>query len=45
MRKKALPRKAHRCALCVDAGEYEVVDVVRRKVYEICPILTRSGTV
>jgi hypothetical protein len=29
--------KARRYALCVNAGEYENVDLVRRKVYEVWP--------
>ena len=37
MRKKAPPLKARRYAVCVDAGEYENVDLVRRKVYEVWP--------
>jgi hypothetical protein len=37
MRKKAPPPKARRYALCIDPGEYENVDLVRRKVYEVWP--------
>lgn len=37
MRKKAPPAQARRYALCIDAGEYEDVDLVRRKVYEVWP--------
>jgi len=37
MRKKVPPPKARRYALCIDAGEYEDVDLVRRKVYEVWP--------
>jgi hypothetical protein len=37
MRKKAPPPKDRRYALCIDAGEYEDVDLVRRKVYEVLP--------
>jgi len=37
MRKKAPPTKARRYALCIDAGEYENVDLVQRKVYEVWP--------
>ena len=29
--------KARRYAVCVEAGEYEGVDLVRRKIYEIWP--------
>ena len=37
MRKKAPPPRARRYALCIDPGEYEDVDLVRRKVYEVWP--------
>ena len=37
MKRKAPPAKARRYALCVDAGEYDNVDLVRRKVYEVWP--------
>jgi hypothetical protein len=37
MKRNAPSRRARRYALCVDAGEYEDVDLVRRKVYEIWP--------
>jgi len=29
--------KARRYAVCVEAGEYEGVDLVRRKIYEVRP--------
>lgn len=29
--------KARRYAVCVEAGEYEGVDLVRRKIYEVWP--------
>lgn len=31
------PLKARRYAVCVDAGEYENVDLVPRKIYEVWP--------
>lgn len=37
MRKKTPAARARRYALCVEAGEYENVDLVPRKVYEVCP--------
>jgi hypothetical protein len=38
MKKQAPPRtKARQFALCVHAGEYEHVDLVQRKVYEVWP--------
>jgi hypothetical protein len=37
MREKEPPRRQRRHALCVDPGEYENVDLVRRKVYEVWP--------
>jgi hypothetical protein len=35
MKKKARPAKARRYALCIDPGEYENVDLIPRKVYEV----------
>ena len=35
MSRKAPPTNARRYALCVDAGEYENVDLLRRKVYQV----------
>jgi hypothetical protein len=37
MSKKAPPAKARRYALCIHAGEYENVDLIQRKVYEVWP--------
>ena len=37
MSRRAPPVRARRYALCVDAGEYDNVDLVRRKVYEVWP--------
>jgi hypothetical protein len=37
MKKKVPPAKSRRYALCVYAGEYEHVDLVQRKVYEVWP--------
>jgi hypothetical protein len=37
MMMKAPPLKARRYAVCVDAGEYENVDLVPRKIYEVWP--------
>ena len=37
MTMKAPPLKTRRYAVCVDAGEYEDIDLVPRKIYEIWP--------
>jgi len=37
MTRKTPPASASRYAVCLDAGEYDEVDLIRRKIYEVWP--------